>query len=125
MRQQLNYFIYTIDYGHKLLYIQYIYNTTNDLKGYKMNKIDTQFTDSIIEIDKKTAQDNLKKKKETVKKLNAEIKSDEQILIEKGYAKIVEKEQTRLVPIAQARLLSKYVQKLIFRTIKVKNFTLT
>jgi len=28
-----------------------------------MNKIDTQFTDSIIEIDKKTAQDNLKKKK--------------------------------------------------------------
>jgi len=90
-----------------------------------MNKIDTKFTDSLIEIDKKTAQDNLKKKKETVKKLNAEIKSDEQILIDKGYAKRVEKEQTRLVPIAQARLLSKYIQKLIFRTIKVKTFTFT
>ena len=90
-----------------------------------MNKIDTQFTDALLEIDKRIAQDDLRKDEETVKKLNAEIKSDEQILIEKGYAKIVEKEQTRLVPIAQARLLSKYVQKLIFRTIKVKNFTLT
>ena len=90
-----------------------------------MNKIDTQFTNSIIEIDKKTAQDDLKKDEEAVKKLNATIKLKRKILIEKGYAKIVEKEQTRLVPITQARLLSKYVQKLIFRTIKVKNFTLT
>jgi CRISPR/Cas system-associated protein Csm6 len=90
-----------------------------------MNKIDTQFTDALLEIDKRIAQDDLKKDEEAVKKLNATIKLKRQILIDKGYAKIVEKEQTRLVPIAQARLLSKYIQKLIFRTIKVKTFTLT
>ena len=90
-----------------------------------MNKIDTQFTYTLLEIDKRIAQDDLRKDEETVKKLKATIKLKRQILIDNGHAEYVEKEQTRLVPIAKARLLSKYIQKLIFRTIKVKTFTFT